>query len=60
MVQVFSIILDNLSKAFTEMQKFTIYGSLSLFDFFIVLIVINLILRLFVPLVKSKRKDKSD
>lgn len=60
MVQVFSIILDNLSKAFTEMQNFTIYGSLSLFDFFIVLIVINLILRLFVPLVKSKRKDKSD
>lgn len=60
MVQVFSIILDNLSKAFTEMQNFTIYGSLSLFDFFIVLIVINLILRLFVPLVKSNRKDKSD
>jgi len=60
MVQVFSIILDNISKAYQVMQDFKIYGSLSLFDFFICLLVIGLVAKLFIPLAKTNGKDKSD
>lgn len=60
MAIVYSFVTDQLKKAFEIMQNFTVYGTLSLFDLSVCLIVIHLVVTLFVPLVKSNRRDKSD
>lgn len=59
MEDVFSFILSQLSKAYSVMRSFELMGGLTLFDFFVILLILNVVITLFVPLFDKHRSSGS-
>lgn len=57
MENVFSFFLGQIGKAFDVMQNFEIWQGLSLFDLFIVLLVLDVVIILFVPTLGDRHGD---
>lgn len=51
-MEVFEFLLAQLGKAFEVMQNFEVFPGLSLFWLFIILIILNVVVTLFVPMLK--------
>lgn len=56
----FEFFLDQIGNAFEVMQNFEVFPGLSLFWLFVILIVLNVVIALFVPKLKGVGVSKAD